>query len=304
MTTRRDFIKNSLLSASVMAFGASDLFANKNKAQVGIQLYSIRDDMKANPLGTLQKLAKMGYKNVEHANYADRKFYGYSAAEFKKILDDLGLKMPSGHTVLDKLKHWDTAQNDFTDVWKHTIEDAAICGQKYVISPWLDESQRKEASVMKAMMEIFNKSGQLCQRSGMKFGYHNHDFEFSEKLGGETVYDIIMQNTEAQYVSQQLDIGNMVNGGANAIEIIKQYPGRFESMHVKDEILSKKPTEHGKYESTILGKGVVGVKQVVDLAVKMGGTTQLIIEQEAYQGKAPIMAVKKDLEVMQKWGYK
>jgi sugar phosphate isomerase/epimerase len=303
METRRDFIKTSLLSVAGMTLLNNDLFAAKKNTQIGIQLYSIRDDMKKNPLDTLKKLAEMGYKNVEHANYIDRKFYGYNAKEFRKILNGLGMKMPSGHTVLDRAKHWDASKLDFTDVWKYTIEDAAICGQKYVISPWLDVSQRKDAGIMKSMMEIFNKSGELCQKTGMKFGYHNHDFEFNEKLDGAAIYDIIMQNTDAKYVSQQLDIGNMVNGGANALEIIKQYPGRFESMHVKDEILSAKPTEHGKYESTILGNGVVGVKAVVDLAVKIGGTTQLIIEQEAYQGKAPIDAVKADLIMMKKWGY-
>ena len=76
-------------------------------------------------------------------------------------------------------------------------------------------------------MEVFNKSGELCKKSGMKFGYHNHDFEFSEKLDGETLYDIILSNTDAKLVIQQLDIGNLYNGGANAMEIAKKYPGTF-----------------------------------------------------------------------------
>ena len=100
----------------------------------GVQLYSIRDDMKANPMGTLEALAKMGYKHVEHANYINRKFYGWSAKEFRKILDDLGMKMPSGHTVMTA-KHWDAGKKDFTDDWKYTVEDAAVCGQQFVISP-------------------------------------------------------------------------------------------------------------------------------------------------------------------------
>ena len=97
---------------------------------------------------------------------------------------------------------------------------------------------RKTADDLKRYMEVFNKSGELCKKSGMKFGYHNHAFEFSEKLDGKTVYDIMLQNTDPDLVIQQLDIGNLYNGGAKAIDIVRQYPGRFQSMHVKDEIKS------------------------------------------------------------------
>jgi len=266
---------------------------------LGIQLYSIRDDMMKNPLGTLKLLSDMGYKHVEHANYVNRKFYGFSAAEFKKILKDLGLNIPSGHTVMGK-QHWDEIKKDFTDEWKWTIEDAALVGQQLVISPWLDASLRTNIDVMKRYMDVFNKSGELCKKSGMKFGYHNHDFEFSEKLNDIMLYDIILQNTDPSLVTQQLDIGNMYNGGATALDIIGKYPGRFESMHVKDEI---KAGGERKYESTVLGKGIVPVKEVIDLGRKTGGTKHFIIEQESYQGKTPIECVKEDLVMMKNWGY-
>ena len=205
---RREFIKNSAFAMAGAAAFSSDLFAaKKEKHVVGVQLYSIREDMKKDPLNGLKKLAEMGYTHVEHANYIDRKFYGYSAKEFRKILDDFGLKMPSGHTVMGK-PHWDEGKGEFTDLWKHTIEDAAICGQKYVISPWLDVALRKNFDDLKRYMEVFNKSGELCQKSGMKFGYHNHDFEFSLKLSSVKVYDIMLQNTDPNLVAQQLDIGN------------------------------------------------------------------------------------------------
>jgi sugar phosphate isomerase/epimerase len=255
--------------------------------------------MKSDPLGSLKKVAAMGYKHVEHANYVNRKFYGYGAVEFKKILDDLGLKMPSGHTVMGK-QHWDAAKNDFTDAWKMTVEDAATLGQQIVISPWLDESLRKTYDDMKRYMDVFNKCGELCKRSGMRFGYHNHDFEFSQKLNGTTVFDIILQNTDPSLVVQQLDIGNMYNAGAKALDIMKKYPGRFESMHVKDEI---KSTEgHDPYESTILGKGVIPVKEVIDLG-RRSGTRHFIVEQESYQYNTPMESIKEDLKIMRKWGY-
>ena len=300
-TSRRKFIQNSSLTIAGAALFSNSAFANwKNKTITGLQLYSVRDEMGKDPLGTLQKLSAMGYRHVEHASYVDRKFYGYGAKEFKKILNDLNLKMPSGHTVLAK-QHWDETKKEFTDLWKYTVEDAAILGQQFVISPWIDESWRKEEDTLKKYMGVFNKAGELCSKSGMKFGYHNHHFEFKEELNGKKVYDIILQNTDPQFVIQQLDIGNMYYGGGRALDVIKKYPGRFASLHVKDEI-AVAGSEHG-YESAILGTGVIEVKKVIDESVKTGGSIHLIIEQESYQDKTPMECVKEDLKIMKKWGY-
>ena len=297
--SRRDFLKTGSLALASAAL-LPDISLKKKKI-VGIQLYSVRADMKADPLSTLKQVAQMGYKYVEHANYIDRKFYGWKATEFKKVLDDLGLKMLSGHTVMNKL-HWDESKNDFTDVWKHTVEDAAVMGQKYVISPWLDADWRKSQDSLKKYMDVFNKSGALCQKSGMKFGYHNHHFEFAEKLDGVPIFDIILKNTDPKLVAQQLDIGNMYNGGAKAQDILTQFPGRFELMHVKDEVEAPAGSAE-KYESSVLGIGVINVKEVIDMARKMGNTTHFIIEQESYQGKKPLDSMKEDLAMMHKWGY-
>jgi sugar phosphate isomerase/epimerase len=286
-------ISTAVLPRSVFA-------SQKQKGIIGLQLYSIRDDMSKNPLRSLTQLAEMGYKYVEHANYIDRKFYGYATQEFRKILDGLGLRMISGHTVMRK-DHWDETKKDFSDSWKLTVEDAASLEQKYVISPSMDDSMRKTYDDMKRYMEIFNRCGELCKKMGMKFGYHNHDFEFSQKLNNEKIFDIIMRSIDPNLVALQLDIGNLYNGGAIALDIVNQYPGRFENIHVKDEITVDSGKE--KYESTILGKGIVNTEKVVDLATKIGGTTCYIIEQESYQNKTPMECVNADLEIMRKWGY-
>lgn len=301
-TSRRSFLKKGAFALAGTTVLSRTVFATpKGNEILGVQLYSVRDQMKADPLGTLKQLSGMGYKYVEHANYVDRKFYGSTATEFKKILDDLGLMMKSGHTVMGK-DHWDETKNDFTDKWKYTVEDAATVGQKFVISPWLDESLRKNMSDFKRYMDVFNKSGELCKKSGMKFGYHNHDFEFNTELDGQKLFDLILTNTDPSLVAQQIDVGNMYGAGGRALDIMKKYPGRFELMHVKDEIKSEKG-EMGGYESTVLGKGILPVKEIVDLGRKSGGTSHFIIEQESYQGKTPIECVKEDLEVMKKWGY-
>jgi sugar phosphate isomerase/epimerase len=310
--SRRKFLKKGALAAAAASFFPNSIFAAAtgtdrvagesgwNKKITGIQLYTVREEMKKDPAATLKQLAAMGYRYVEHANYIDRKFYGYSAKEFKNLLDGLGLKMLSGHTVM-RPEHWDAAKMDFTDAWKFTVLDAATVGQHYVISPWLDESLRKTYDDMLRYMDVFNKSGELCKKSGMKFGYHNHDFEFSQVLDNKKVFDIILQNTDPELVAQQLDMGNLYNGGAIAIAVVMQYPGRFELMHVKDEIKATSGNE--KYESTILGQGIVNTRQVTDLGKKSGGTHQFIIEQESYQGKAPLDCCKEDLAIMKKWGY-
>jgi sugar phosphate isomerase/epimerase len=300
-TDRRTFIKTGAMAVAGTAFFNNSLFAApKQKGIIGLQLYSVRDDMTKDPLGSLKQLAAMGYVYVEHASYVKRKFYGYSAPEFKKILDDLGLKMISGHTVMGR-QHWDEERKDFSDSWKLTVEDAATLEQKYVVSPSMDNSMRKTYDDFKHYMEVFNKCGELCKKWGMKFGYHNHDFEFSEKLNNEMLFDIMMKSMDPDLVVVQLDMGNLYNGGAVALDIVNQYPGRFENIHVKDEIKSGSGNE--KYESTIIGEGIVDAKKVLKLATKKGGTKVYIIEQESYQGKTPMECVKADLEIMKKWGY-
>ena len=154
-------------------------------------------------------------------------------------------------------------RKDFSDSWKYTVEDAAVLGQKWVVSPSMDDSMRNNYDDFKKYMDIFNKSGELCKKSGMKFGYHNHDFEFSEKLNNEKLFDIMMRSINPELVAMQLDIGNLYNGGAVALDVMNQYPGRFEIVHVKDEINAKAGEE--KYESTILGEGIVNAKNAVEL---------------------------------------
>lgn len=301
--TRRLFIKNSALTVAGAALLPKTFFAaGAATSLVGVQLYSVRDDMKKAPLQTLQALAKMGYRHVEHANYEAGKFYGYAPTEFKKVLDDLGLRMPSGHTVMRE-QHWDAATKTFTPEWKQTVADAATVGQMFVISPWLDERFRKSSDDLKRFMEVFNKSGELCKTHGMKFGYHNHNFEFSTKLDGKPMYDLMLENTDPELVIHQLDMGNMYGAGGRAMEIINRFPNRFQSLHVKDEIKATKGEMEEPYESTVLGKGLIDVKDVLALAKKTGGTKQYIIEQESYQGKQPLDCVNEDLQIMKSWGY-
>jgi len=302
-SSRRKFITTSAIAVAGSAILPNYLFAGSRKIErLGLQLYSVRDAMKVDPKGSLKKLADMGYLHVEHANYIDRKFYGYSAKDFKKLLNDLELLMPSGHVRL-QVEDWDTAKGDFTDKWKYTVEDAAAVGQRYLMNAWIEENVRADVDGLKRYIEKFNKCGELCKAQGITFGYHNHNFEFTLKIGDDRLYDYILKNTDPNLVTQQLDIGNVPGEGAEVLELLKKYPGRFELLHVKDKIKSNAEGNMDGYVNTVLGVGVMPVKEIVNTARKIGGTSQFIIEQEEYQGKDAFDCVKIDLQMMKKWGY-
>lgn len=303
--SRRKFIQNTGIALLGIGMTPSALWSKNTNADaktlIGIQLYAVRDAMFKDPLGTLKALSKMGYQYIEHANYVNRKLYGYTAIEFKKILDDLGMKMPSGHTSLNA-NHWDANKKEFTAAWKYTIDDAVTLGQDYVISPWIDEKVRTSYDALMRQLEQFNLSGELCLESGMQFGYHNHNFEFIEKVNGQLIYDIILKETDPELVIHQLDFGNMFGIGARGMDWIKKYPGRFVSVHVKDEIKVPIGEMNDQHESTILGNGLVDPKAVCLLAKAIGGTKQFIIEQESYQGIAPLECARINLERIKTWG--
>ena len=303
--SRRKFIQNTGIALLGIGMTPSALWSKNTSADaktlIGIQLYAVRDAMFKDPLGTLKALSKMGYQYIEHANYVNRKLYGYTPIEFKKILDDLGMKMPSGHTSLNA-NPWDANKKEFTAAWKYTIDDAVTLGQDYVISPWIDEKVRTSYDALMHQLEQFNLSGELCLESGMQFGYHNHNFEFIEKVNGQLIYDIILKETDPELVIHQLDFGNMFGIGARGMDWIKKYPGRFVSVHVKDEIKVPIGEMNDQHDSTILGNGLVDPKAVCLLAKAIGGTKQFIIEQESYQGIAPLECARINLERIKTWG--
>lgn len=303
--SRRKFIQNTGIALLGIGIAPTTLWSKNTSADartlIGIQLYAVRDAMFKDPLGTLKALSKMGYQYIEHANYVNRKLYGYTPIEFKKILDDLGMRMPSGHTSLNA-SHWNNQKKEFTAAWKYTIDDAVTLGQDYVISPWIDEKVRTSYDALMHQLEQFNLSGELCLESGMQFGYHNHNFEFIEKVNGQLIYDIILKETDPELVIHQLDFGNMFGIGARGMDWIKKYPGRFVSVHVKDEIKVPIGEMNDQHDSTILGNGLVDPKAVCILAKAIGGTKQFIIEQESYQGIAPLECARINLERIKTWG--
>lgn len=290
--SRRNFLAQSAVIGGAALLPNLSFAAAKRAKHIGLQLYSVREDMKKDAKGTLEKLAAMGYKELEHAAYiypeayTERKIYGYSAREFKKIIDDLGMKMPTSHVVFS-MKHWDAAQNDMKEVWKHVVEDALIMGQKYVISASFDADKTKLDDVRRGI-DIYNKVGMITAQSGLRFGFHNHHQEFTQKFDDRYLYDIMLDELDLKYVCQQLDICNMSFAGVDPMRWLQGYPNHFELMHVKDR-------HREKTESTTLGDGALNMNEILDFARKNTRIKYWIIEQEAYGDRTPLECVNINL---------
>ena len=295
-SSRRTFIKNSsiILAGSALVSNPYASAINNKQEKLAIQLCSVDKEMHDDAERTLTTLKKIGYKYVEHAGYVSRKFYGFSPLEFRSLVNDCGLTLLSGHTVL-RLQHWDEANQTFTPEWHNIIEDAAMAGQQFLITPWLDRSLWNDEKKLKGFMEVFNRSGELCKKAGLQFGYHNHDFEFTHTFGSQRLYDIILQHTDPKLVAQQLDIGNISHHEFPVTDILAQYPGRFHLMHVKDKTQTNE--KYRGYKSVTVGDGLLDMNSIIAKARLTGGTYNFIIELENDSTLEPFNCAKKNYEV-------
>jgi sugar phosphate isomerase/epimerase len=248
-----------------------------------IQLYSLRHQAEQDLFGVLRQVADMGYKGVEFVS-----LHNHTPKEIREVLDDLGLVATSQHVDVPNKDNIQQA----VDIAKTLGYDKLIAGK------WTDSWETVDQIGMVA--EEFQEGAELLEPHGLQLGYHNHWFEFSDSLNGTRIFDLMMKNIDFDKVAMQLDMGNMYIGGAKAADVLNQYPGKFELIHVKDEIPS---TNEEKYESAVLGKGIINSKEATDLGRKLGGTKIFIVEQEAYQNMSPLQAVKEDYSVMKQWGF-
>ena len=271
--SRREFLKTGALVAAGFSLLSNELFAGPKKPTVrniGVQLWSVKEDMMKDAKGTLAKVAKMGYKQVEGFGYSDGKFFGVPTNEFAKILAGNGLKMPSAH---GNITSKDYTNGQLSDAFKKTVEDAKKVGQKYVIAPYMADEDRSKG---KFMAEMFNKAGEHCKGMGMKFGYHNHDFEFKE-YDGVTMYKTLLDNTEKDLVTFEMDLYWVKYAKQNPVEWFKNYQGRFTHLHVKDH-------DPIKNVSVEVGEGDINFQEIFNS--KLSGAKYFIVELENYKRPA------------------
>lgn len=281
--SRRDFIKISAAGT----LGALLLPSCKSNPAsfVALQLYTVRDFMNTQEdvKASLKKIADIGYKKLELAGYADGKFYKFEPKEFRKIVDDLGLEVLSSHTNVEGAANLENS--------KKVAEDHAALGMKYAIQPWVNPPDRNLEYYTK-MVQQMNEAGKAFKSVGIKFGYHNHNFEFANLDGKIPYFDIILPGTDKNYVTMELDLFWTTKAGQDPVEIFKKYPGRFELLHCKDMYTKQEPffDTVGVEDFAPVGDGVLDFNRIFAEA-KTGGVKYYVVEQDLSKG-SPFDAIK------------
>ena len=253
MPTRRNF----LATLGVAAFGLASrdalangvLLAPKRKLKkVGLQLYTVRDLMKADLPGTLRKVAQIGYKEVEFAGY-----FGRSPAQIRALLKQNGLTSPSSHIGLDILEK---------DPVK-AFADAKAIGHQWATVPYIPEERRKTVDDWNRIIDLLNRLGPQAKAAGLRLAYHNHDFEI-RPVNGVRPLDMMLDRTDPSLVDFEMDLYWVVFGGGDPIDFFNRHPKRFAMVHVKD---SAGPPDNKMVD---VGKGTIDFPKIFAQSDKAG----------------------------------
>jgi len=256
--SRRDFLL--AVAGTMSLYGYDNAIGNVfrgqsiSKDRIGIQLYTVRNHMASDLNNTLQRIAAIGYKEVEFAGYFD-----HSPEEIRNILSIEGLASPSTHVPL---KFIQSSPSQIIDV-------ALTVGHKYIVMPWIMPHQRS-LNKYKEYIELFNKFGEQCQGAGLKFAYHNHDFEF-EVIEGVRPMDLLLEGTDKNLVSFELDLYWIIKAGEDPLRYIKKYPNRFPLWHIKDM------ASDGSMRD--VGEGIINFEEIFKLR-KLSGLEHYYVEHD------------------------
>jgi len=277
--SRRQFlIRSASLGAAFATTGLSrHLLANPLGKPVGIQLWTVNSTIQNDPAGTLNKLAKIGFKEVESVS-----FVGLEPRQFRRLLDDAGLYCPSAHLQFDM------------DNLGKAFEQAHVLGATYVVAGSLvgpvveamkikiDGASGMGVEEAKYTADIANRIGEAAKRAGLQFALHNHDREFVDLGNGEVGYDIVWRESDPALVQFEIDCGWMMFAGRNPVDYFKKYPGRIPLIHVKDFLpktnADAKPMTE-KMRGSELGRGTVDYGPIF-AAAKQAGVKHYFAEQE------------------------
>ena len=272
--TRREFLRCSAASAAVATLGLAEAVERQGgqRIRVGLQLYSVREQCAKDLASVLASVAKIGYKGVEFAGY-----HGRSAKDLRQMLEDNGLVACGTHTPLDSIQ---------PAKLEETIEFNRTIGNRFLIVPWM-EGKSKQEWLDKA--KLFNEVSEKVRAQRMFVGYHAHAHDF-QKYDGETGWDLFFGNTKPEVV-MQLDTSNCREGGADPVAVLKKYPGRARTIHLKAS---------GGGPEAVIGEDKVDWPAVFAWCETQGGTRWYIVEHET--GKDPLDAVKRNFEALKKMG--
>ena len=247
-----------------------------------IQLYSVRDDIKSDFKGTITKVAEAGYKGVEAADYNNGKFYGLTPEEFKSEIEAVGMEVLSSHTGRPLEGIIENTNWDEVWAWWDTAIDAhKRAGMKFIVTPWMPTPTTLEE--LSQYCDYYNQIGEKCNAAGIKFGYHNHNFEYKE-IEDQIMYDYMLENTDPDKVFFQMDVYWTKQGGYDPVEYFNNYPNRFKLLHIKDE------------------KELGGSDSVMDFDnlfknIDQSGVEYLIVEVEHYNFE-PLESIKMSIDYL------
>jgi len=283
MTNRRNF----LMGAAALAV-SGPAFAQKS-VPLGLQLYTVRQDLAKDYGGTIQKVRDIGIRHVQ----ANLTMSGKSAQDQKKLYDSLGISWKSIHA----------GGNDLRDTPQATIDQAKAVGitnitcsfalypadrATFLAGPTVDDWKKNA--------DTFNKVGALCKAAGMSFAYHNHNVEF-RKIGDVVPYDLLLKETDPALVQMEMDIGWVVAGGEDPVAYLTKYPDRFHSLHIKDLKNIGIPNNNMKMISAIIGKGIIDWKTVLAAAHKARIERAFLEIEEPYD-PSPLEMVKQSYDYL------
>ncbi len=273
-----------LVTAIMVLTSCGSPFTGPEKG-VGLQLWSIREDMKKDPVATIQKVGEMGYDFVESAGYSDGKIYGMEPNTFKALVEDNGmlyLGAHSGQPIPDS-GSWEALM----PWWDQCIAAHKAAGAEYIVQPSMGKSAFETLEGLADYCDYFNAVGEKCNEAGLMFGFHNHAGEFGE-IDGEVIYDFMLENTDPEKVMFQMDVFWVYEGGKDPADYLAKYPGRFESIHIKDT------KELGE-------SGMIDFNPLLVMAEK-AGATYYVVEVEDYNFE-PLISVEKSLDHLREIGF-
>ena len=264
--SRRNALKLGLGAAALWATGVrpATLLADADKPKkipIGLQLYSVRDVAGKDVPSTLERVAELGYQGVEFAGY-----YDLSAEELRKLLDQNGLKCCGTHLHLSALAE---------DALRGTVEFNKILGNEFLIVSSLSRNRMDSLASLIDTAKLFTDLAEELRDSGMRIGYHAHGQDF-EPVADRIPWEVIFANAGPNVV-MQLDTGNCLAGGGDPIAVLKAFPHRSATIHLK---------EHGGLEGAVIGEGDVPWREVFQLCETTGDTQWYIVEQETYRGSS------------------
>ncbi|HXD78817.1 MAG TPA: sugar phosphate isomerase/epimerase [Puia sp.] len=274
MPTRRNFLQQAGLLSTGLFIKPSPLFATR--PLIGLQLYTVRNQIGKDPDGTLAKVAGIGYNSVELMGYGNGKYFGLTPAQLAGMLKKYKLVSPSGHYMM--MNYF--MKDDVSDL-KDNIAAAATLGHKYIVVPFLTDNMRTSLDDYKKLAAKFNAAATEAKKSGLKLAYHNHDFEFKDWGGGQTGFDVLLKETDPSLVFFEMDMYWVVRAGHDPIRLIKENPGRFRMWHIKD-MTQKEPASYtvdGKQYFAEVGAGIIDFKNIFRYK-KLSGMEYFFVEQD------------------------